>query len=114
MHRIGSVEIVDRQLAAYNARDADAFAACYSEDVVVEDARSTSLMRGRNELRSEYETFFRENAALRGEIRDRIVIGDYVIDHEEIHGWQKTPVRAVAVYHVSDGMIDHVRLYEDA
>jgi uncharacterized protein (TIGR02246 family) len=108
------VEIVDRQLAAYNARDADAFAACYSEDVLVEDARGTPLMRGRGELRNEYETFFRENATLRGQIRGRMVIGDYVIDDEEIHGWQDAPVRAVAVYHISNGLIDHVRLYEDA
>jgi uncharacterized protein (TIGR02246 family) len=106
------VDVIDRQLAAYNAHDAVAFAECYSEDVVVEDPRGTVLMRGRDTLRTEYDTFFREYPAVRGDVRHRSTIGDYVIDDEEIFGWQDAPVRAVAVYHVIDGVIDHVRLYE--
>jgi len=35
-----------------------------------------------------------------------------VIDEEFIHGWQPEPVRAVAIYHVADGLIDHVRLID--
>jgi hypothetical protein len=29
-----------------------------------------------------------------------------------IHGWQPDPVRAVVIYHIDDGLIDHVRLIE--
>jgi uncharacterized protein (TIGR02246 family) len=106
------VDVVERQLAAYNAHDASAFAACYSDDAVVEDARGTILMRGRDALRAEYDAFFREHKGLRGDIRHRIVIGEYVIDEEEIFGWQDQPVRAVAIYHIAGDVIDHVRLYE--
>ena len=43
-------------------------------------------------------------------IRHRAVVGDYVVDEEEIAGWQPEPVEAVAIYHVAAGVIDHVRL----
>jgi hypothetical protein len=105
------VDAVDRQLAAYNARDVDAFVSCYAEDAVVEDAGGSVLMAGRDDLRREYEPFFRNHPALRARILTRIAIGDYVVDEEEITGWQALPVRAVAIYHVAGDVIDQVRLY---
>src|SRR5262245_5329075 len=106
----GHVDVVDRQVRAYNERSIDAFIACYGADVVVEDARGEVLIRGRDSLRDEYAPFFRDNPSLRGGIRHRTVVGDYVIDEEEITGWQEEPVQAVAIYHVAGGLIDHVRL----
>jgi hypothetical protein len=106
----GHVDVVERQVRAYNERDIDAFVACYSANVVVEDARGAVLMSSREGLRDEYAPFFRDNPSLHGEIRHRAVVGDYVVDDEEITGWQAGPVQAVAIYHVADGVIDHVRL----
>ena len=106
----GHVDVVDRQVKAYNDRDIEAFVACYSNDVTVEDARGGVLMRGHEGLREEYGPFFRDNPKLHAEVRHRVVVGDYVVDEEEITGWQAEPVRAVAIYDVADGVIDHVRL----
>jgi hypothetical protein len=103
---------VDAQFAAYNARDVDQFVACYSPDVVVQDGAGTTLMQGRDSMRAEYEPFFADSPNLRAEILNRISAGDYVIDEERIHGWQADPVRAVAIYHVTDGLIDQVRLID--
>lgn len=97
-------------MQAYNDRDIEAFVACYGDDVIVEDARGDVLMRGRDGLREEYAPFFRDNPSLHGEIRHRSVVGDYVVDEEEITGWQEEPVLAVAIYHVAGSLIDHVRL----
>jgi len=36
-----------------------------------------------------------------------------VIDEELIHRWQAEPVRAVAISHVANGLIDHVRLIDE-
>lgn len=106
------MNVVERQLAAYNAHDADELAACYSEDALIEDARGAPLMRGRDEVRAEYERFFRDYPTLHGEVRHRITLGEYVIDEEEISGWHDSPVLAVAIYHIAGDLIDHVRLYE--
>jgi hypothetical protein len=103
---------VEAQLEAYNAGDVERFLACYSVDMVVEDGAGTPLMQGRQGMRAEYAPFFAEYPNLRGEITHRINAGDYVIDEEVIHGWQAEPVRAVAIYHVANGLIDHVRLID--
>jgi len=69
-------------------------------------------MQGHESMRAEYAPFFAEFPGLRAEILHRIETADYVIDEERIHGWQTEPVRAVAIYHVADGLIDHVRLLD--
>jgi hypothetical protein len=103
---------VEAQLEAYNAHDVDQFLASYAPDVVVEDGAGNTLMQGHDSMRAEYAPFFAAQPELRGEIVHRITAGDYVIDEELIHGWQPEPVRAVAIYHIADGLIDHVRLIE--
>ena len=103
---------VDAQFEAYNRRDVDAFLACFSADVVVTDGAGNTLMHGHASMRAEYAPFFDACPGLRAEILHRIEAGEYVIDEELIHGWQAEPVRAVAIYHVTEGRIDHVRLLE--
>ena len=51
-------DLVDAQVAAYNARDVEAFAACYAEDVLIEDAERGVLARGRAQVREQYGPFF--------------------------------------------------------
>jgi hypothetical protein len=103
---------VDAQLDAYNARDVDRFLACYSADVVVQDGSGATLIEGHEAMRAAYAPFFAGFPNLEAEILQRIEAAEYVIDEERILGWQAEPVRAVAIYHVSDGLIDHVRLID--
>ena len=100
---------VDAQVAAYNARDVDAFAACYAEDVVIEDADRQVLARGRAQVRDQYGPFFAASPDLHAEIVARIRIGAHVIDEERLTGAGAGPVHAVAIYHVADGLIDRVQ-----
>lgn len=109
---MANLKPVEAQLEAYNARDVDRFLACYSAEVVVQDGAGNTLMEGHGSMRAEYTPFFGGCPDLRAELLHRIEAGDYVIDEERIHGWQPDPVRAVAIYHVADGLIDHVRLIE--
>ena len=99
-------EIVDRQLDAYRAGDAAAFAACYSEDCMI---RWLPSGRVRAKGRPEIERVWGEAFALgqrRVRILARIVEGAEGIDHEEIEivatGERRT---AVAVFRVVDGLI---------
>jgi hypothetical protein len=109
---VAAVDQVEAQLRAYNARDVDAFVAQYAPDAVITDGKGAVLMQGGAAIRAEYGPFFEAYPELRAAITSRIAIGDYVIDEELIHGWQPEPVRAVAVYHVADGLIDRVTLLE--
>jgi uncharacterized protein (TIGR02246 family) len=102
--------VVDRQVQAYNQRDAGAFAACYAPDAVVEDARGNVLLRGRDEIRAKYAAFFDASPTLHAEIPTRIELGEYVVDEERISGTPDGEIHAVVVYHVAGDVIDHVRL----
>ena len=96
------------QLEAYNAGDIDRFVACYAPHVVIENGVGTTLMHGHEGMRAEYGPFFADHPELRGELVHRINAGEYVIDEKQTHGWLTDPVRAVAIYHIADGLIDHV------
>ncbi|MFJ8434147.1 nuclear transport factor 2 family protein [Kitasatospora sp. NPDC094019] len=99
-------EVVERQLAAYNSHDIDAFIATYAEDVTVRRADG-SLLQGRPALRDRYAGQFAEGRC-RAEITGRLAEGDWVVDHEIAHGLAADPVRVLVAYRVRNGLIDRV------
>ena len=103
---------VKRQVDAYNRKDIDEFVACYSPDVVIEDATGAIVMRGHDAMRAAYSKLFRASPNLQAEIATRILVGEYVIDEERITGRRGSvaEIRVVAIYHVADDVIDHVRV----
>ena len=103
------VDIVEAQLRAYNARDLDAFVACYAEDVVIEEGAGQVLLSGRESMRAQYGPFFADNPALHAEIVNRMQIGPYVVDEERISGAGPDRMHAVAIYRVTGDRIEHVR-----
>ncbi len=104
---------VAAQLAAYNAHDVDAFMACYTDDCIVEDGAGLRMMTGAVEMRPRYHALFSSAPHLHCELINRIRIGEYVIDEEKITGRVPAIRRAVAVYHLRDHKIDHVRFYRE-
>lgn len=105
----GPTAVVDRQLAAYNARDLDAFVSCYAADAVVEGIDGTVFARGADALRELYGGLFDSSPRLHGEVRTRIAIGDHVVDHELVSGidapeWP-SELEAVVIYRVRGGKI---------
>jgi hypothetical protein len=112
-----SFDPVEAQLMAYNARDVDAFMACYTEDCVVEDADGLRMMAGQTEMRERYTALFAGSPKLHCTLVSRIRVGEHVIDEERITGRLSTPPgetrHAVAVYKVRGDKICHVRFYRD-
>ena len=100
---------VDAHVAAYNARDADAFLACYTGDCVIEDARGDVLLRGHDEMRAHFERVFRDSPNLHCQIVHRAHVGEYVVDEERITGRLGGDQHGVVVSHVAGGLIDHQR-----
>lgn len=113
MSHANLADVVNEQLRAYNARDIDAFAATYSDDVCTYDMPHAKVMvRGKKELVEKYgsETFKREG--LRAEILSRTVIGNKVIDHEKTWSIRAEPVECAVVYEVHEGLITAAWFYD--
>jgi len=106
---------IEAQVDAYNRRDLAAFSACYSQEVVIEDGSGTVLMRGRSELEAQYGLFFESSPDLHADVVTRLRVGEYVVDEEHVTGVtgvEPGEVRAIAIYHVADGLIDRVRILQ--
>lgn len=102
-------DVVDLQIAAYNARDADAFASHYAEDVHVFMLPNLKLaVRGRAGLRKHYAENVFTKPGLRAEVVSRQVLGNKVVDHERTHGLGDKPLEIVAVYEVEGDLIQAV------
>ncbi len=100
------VDVVKKQVNAYNARDLDAFVSFYHPDAVVYRYPGEILASGEREIRERYRMRFDESPALHAEIVNRITLGKYVIDEERITGIDgDDPLYAVVIYEVSDGII---------
>lgn len=103
------VEIVQQQVAAYNARDLAGFIAMYSDTVTVFRMPSAvPTISGIAEFSNFYATQRFNVEALHAEIVNRMVFGNKVIDHERIHGLKPDPMEIVAVYDVGPALIKRV------
>ena len=103
--------VVQRQLEAYNARDIDALMATYADDAQQFEYPVTLLTTGAAEVRERTAARFRE-ANLHARLLRRIVMGQIVIDHEEVtrtfpEGTGR--IELVAIYEVRDGRIATAR-----
>ncbi len=109
---LNAIRLAQRQLDAYNARDVDAFVACFSDDVEVRDFPSGALSErssGGAAFRASYAKFFTEKPDVRCNLTGRIVKGNVVMDEEFITGFPdgKT-MRAVAIYETREDKIFRV------
>ncbi|MBL9117639.1 MAG: nuclear transport factor 2 family protein [Verrucomicrobiaceae bacterium] len=103
--------VAQRQLDAYNAHDVDALLATYTEDVQQFEFPVTLLCSGAAALR-ERMTARLSDPLLHARLINRIVMGNTVIDHEEVtrtfpEGSGK--IELVAIYEVRDGKIAAAR-----
>ena len=73
-------ELADRQLAAYNASDLDAFVACYHEDVRMLDGEQETV-RGREAFRERYRGLF-DDWSFGAEVPRRVHLGQHCVDYE--------------------------------
>ncbi len=105
-------KIVQEQLEAYNNRDIDAFADTYADDVELYQFPKTFQSKGKPKLVQQYGAFFENTPDLHCEIKNRIVIGNKVIDEESvtING---EILKAIAIYEVENGQIAKVTFIQN-
>lgn len=99
--------IVQKNLEAYNARDIDAFMADYADDVKLYAYPNTLQTDGKEAMRKSYKDWFDRVPDLNGFVKKRIVIGNKVIDEEQVTANGKI-FNAVAIYEVENGKITKV------
>ena len=89
----------------------EGFLAHYAADSKITDLDGNVLM-DLEAMREQYDVLFRDSPDLTARIANRIVVGDLVIDEEEIHEahhpYFPSHVHAAVAYHVTDDKIDRV------
>jgi hypothetical protein len=103
------VDVVDRQVAAYNAHDLESFSACYALEVTIRDREGKTLISGIDAVRREYHEWFAAHPDVRADVRSRLVSGAWVVDEETVTTGDAT-MSALLAYHVAAGLIDAVLL----
>lgn len=98
---MAAIDVVQRQLAAYNAHDLERFLAEFHDTVqVFRPPAAQPVISGKAALAEFYATQRFNRPALHAEIVGRVVMGQRIIDHERIHGLQDQPSEMVAVFDV--------------
>lgn len=97
-------EIVQKQLDAYNSRDIEAFVAMHAADAELYTFSETApFVKGREHIRATYSQLFDTSPSLHSKLLHRIVLGNKVIDHEEITGRKGVDVlEFIAIYEVNE------------
>ncbi len=105
-------DLAQRQLAAYNASDLDAFVACYHEDIVVLNDDEESL-RGRDAFRERYTGLF-SDWDFGADVPQQLHFGDHCVDYET--WWRVNPTTGertegsvLVRYSARDGLIGVVQ-----
>jgi hypothetical protein len=105
------VDIVQRQLDAYNRRDLDEFCATFADDATIYELGAPApSFAGKAAIRERYRALFRASPALHSVIVSRMTLGRVVIDHEHVTGRDGSPdlYEVIALYEVADGLICRV------
>ena len=106
--------IVQAQVDAFNDRNLDRFLSYYVSDVEILDGQGKEMMKGYEGMRPFYGKLFEQSPKLHVEIKTRIVVGQHVIDEEEISGVNlegfPAELHSAAIYRIASGKIAHVQL----
>lgn len=104
--------IVQRNLDAYNARDIEAFMKDYADDIKLYVYPNTLQTEGKEAMRKGYENWFDSVPDLSAFIKKRIVIGNKVIDEEQVTANGQI-FNAVVIYEIENGKISKVTFIQN-
>jgi hypothetical protein len=99
-------KLAQEQLDAYNKRDIESFLKPYADSVSVYFFPNQFLYKGKEEMRKQYSGMFLQTTDLHCTLKNRIVLGNRVIDEESvIFDKTKPPMHAVAIYTIAGDKI---------
>lgn len=100
-------EIIQKQLDAYNSRDIDTFVACHAPNAQLYSfSEKEPFVKGQEQIKATYSEIFKTSPILYSKLINRMVMGNKVIDHEEITGRKGVDIlELIAIYEVDDTTI---------
>jgi hypothetical protein len=111
---VDEVRLIREQVDAFNARDLERFLSFYHADVVLEDGAGNVMMQGHDGMRGFYGPLFEQSPDLHADVPQRIHVGSWIIDEEEVRGVRAegfpSDLHAAVIYQATDGKITRVRL----
>ena len=104
--------IVDKHIDPFNQGELDNFANAFAENAVIRRFPADTMYVGRDQLKTNYARFFKNNKSWHVTVKNRIVISSYVIDEEEaiVNG---KPNRQITLYETKDGHIQSMTFIGD-
>ena len=100
---------VQGQFDAYNAQDLDLFMTFYADDCVVAHLNGAVTSNGAAAIRERYAAMFAKFPQNKAVLVNRIVVGDTIVDHEDVSrepGGERFQV--AAIYTLKGGKIARV------
>lgn len=106
---MSAVDVVQRQLEAYNAQDLEVFLATYAPDCQICDLNGAVTQNSHGAIRARYAAMFAQYPENKARLVNRMALGNVVIDHEDVVRGPNGPrLEAIAIYTVRDGLIARV------
>lgn len=105
------MNIVQKQLEAYNARAIEDFMACFDSNAeIFELGQSSPSYKGSEEIRERYQDLFLKSPNLYAHVLNRTQLGNIVIDYEQIHGRMGVTeiIEILAIYQIENNLIRRV------
>ncbi len=102
-----NLDLADRQLKAYNARNIDEFMACWAENAKYYAHPDQLLANGISEIRQRHVQRF-EDTNLHGKLISRVSVGKTVIDYETVTRTFPDGIGTMdvaAIYEIQEGKI---------
>ncbi len=109
MAQAAPVDVVQRQLEAYNERDIEAFIETFHDTAIFVDFKTGEIrMKGKMDIKEKFDSYFKESPELHSDVIKRMEIGNSVIDHEHIVGSRGSAEmrEIIMIYEVNEGS-DH-------
>jgi hypothetical protein len=98
-------EIAQANIEAYNAHDVEALMATFSPSATFGQLGGRILLDGRGPMQGYYTQLFQAQPTLRCEVRQRTVIGQFVVELQEISGEGQPGMQAMMISEVREGKI---------
>ena len=106
---MSNLAVAQKQLDAYNAQDLDAYVRFFTEDCIVSGLNGTPTETSRDAIKARYAKAFAAFPQNKAELKNRIAVGNTVIDHELViraPGGEQFEI--IAIYTFRDGLIARV------
>jgi hypothetical protein len=102
-------QVIEEEVAAFNARDIETFLGTFHADAVLEGlSGSNGRLEGHDDMRAHFGGRMAQ-PGLVVEILSRVRLGTWIVDHEIVHNDERS-IEQLAIYQVREGRIAHVNV----